>query len=132
MDYLTNEDLSNYGEQQSRSSTRGSFRAGAGNAYLGSEGIYRYGVRNHAEEDISQWNNDRSPNENLQSSQNYYTPDASSLLSSSRNSLNSMTARRLNFENRGLQSGQRIKEIQRSIFSPMRSLEMTCTASTSH
>jgi len=101
-------------------------------AVLGSEGMYRYGVRNHAEEDISQWNNDSSPNGNLQSSQNYYTPDGSNSLSNGRNSLNTMTARRLNFENRGLQSGQRIKEIQRSIFSPMRSLEMTCTASTSH
>ena len=132
MDYLTDDDLINYGEPSRSSGTRRSFRAGAGNTYLGSEGIYRYGVRNHAEEDISQWNNDSSPNENLQSPQNYYTPDASTLISSSRNPLNSMTARRLNFENRGLQSGQRIKEIQRSIFSPMRSLEMSCTAPTSH
>jgi len=65
MDYLANEDLNNYGEPPMRSGTRRSFRTGTGNTYLGSEEIYRYGVRNHAEEDISQWNNDSSLNENL-------------------------------------------------------------------
>jgi len=39
MDYLTNEDLSNYDAPPRR----------PGNTYLGSEVIYRYGVKNHAE-----------------------------------------------------------------------------------
>jgi len=91
MDYLTDDDLFNYGEPPSiRSGTRSSLRTGAGNTYLGSEGIYRYGVRNHAEEDISQWNNDSSPNGNLHNSLNYYTPDESYSLSRSRNPMNSM------------------------------------------
>ena len=90
MDYLTNEDLNKYGEPPMRSGTSSSFRTGAGNTYLGSEGIYRYGVRNHAEEDISQWNIDSSPNRNLHNSLNCYTPDESYSLSSSRNPMNSM------------------------------------------
>jgi len=103
MDYLTNEDLTNY-EPSMLSGTRSSFRTGARNTYLGNEGIYRYGVINHADDVISQWNNG-SPNENLQYSQNYYTPDGRSSFSSGRNPTNSMTARRFDFENRGLQSG---------------------------